>query len=773
MSNHKYSLYYIVGISIVLTITLIISLYATYSYMHTKNKMLDDMKYTSSVSLISLKKNVATYIESYLPNEYENLVQNEMGHKDIFAIVVEDYNMGKILGTDKYITGKIKDDTLEIIDFEPDNEKHLNILNECFYIQSYDIPSHSGENIGKITLYISDYYMEKELSNIIISNIISAVVISIILILILFFTIKYLVLEPIYNIIKAITLNSQDGIPTTNIPSGGSKEIFLLSNTMNNMISSIKYSRNALIQSEQRYSSLLDSMTELVFIKDSNLRYLVTNKALEDFFGKSKDELFYKTDFELMGQESAQYCYASDMEALKNKKQVISQEQIGDIIYETHKFPVQLDENHIGLGCFIVDITEKKAQEKAILESKEKLEVTIEASKIGLWEWDIPQDKVIWDKNCFLMLGYKEDSFTINFEKWQSLIHPDDLSDATKSVQLQLIQGHTFIVEFRYKKADNSWIWVEGRGRVIQRDGNNNPVKMVGTHLDISHTKEYEQRLKSEVEQKTKELYELNQTLEERIAQEVEKNRQQDAMLQQQSRLAAMGEMMGNIAHQWRQPLSAITSSISALKLKDEFGLLESDDIKQTNDSIIKSAEFLSKTIENFRNFFKKDQPKKDFNIADSIYGTIGIIKASYDSNFIVLDYNLDDSLSCYGSENLLSQVLLNILSNAKDAFVNNSSQDRFVTISMFKEDSNIKITVQDNAGGIPDNIKEKIFDPYFTTKHQTQGTGLGLYMSSQIIKNHFDGELSVENIETPKGKGACFVIEFPIAQNIGSCEHR
>jgi PAS domain S-box-containing protein len=311
----------------------------------------------------------------------------------------------------------------------------------------------------------------------------------------------------------------------------------------------------------------------------------------------------------------------------------------------------------------------------------------------------------------------------------------------------------------------------------IKKDGTFFPVSLtvaptsdgdaVAVFRDISFIKEYELNLELEVENKTKELHTLNINLEEKVVQEVEKNRQKDVLLQHQSRLAAIGEMMGNIAHQWRQPLSAITSSVSGLKLKHEYGILEPQDIIEANDCVMHNAEFLSHTIDNFRNFFRKDQPKRKIFVIDAINDTISIIKASYDSHFIKIDTKLEASIYYYGSDNLLSQVILNILANSKDAFIQNNIENKRVSIFLIEENNNIKITITDNAGGISEDIKDKIFDPYFTTKHQSQGTGLGLYMSSQIIHNHFHGKIFEQNIENEESFGASFVIEFP---QIGHC---
>lgn len=243
------------------------------------------------------------------------------------------------------------------------------------------------------------------------------------------------------------------------------------------------------------------------------------------------------------------------------------------------------------------------------------------------------------------------------------------------------------------------------------------------------------------------------------LQEELKKNRQKDVLLQQQARLAALGEMIGNIAHQWRQPLSVITTTISGLKLKDDCGLLQKDDIKDTNEVILQSADFLTQTIDTFRNFFQKDQEKKSFFINDAILETVDILKATYRNYYIDLKLDLQEHVEYFGSKNLLSQVILNLLSNAKDALISQNIENKKVMIILKKMDDNIVIEILDNAKGIPKEIKQKIFDPYFTTKHKSQGTGLGLYMSRGILQNHFNGNLDITNKQNSLYEGACFKI--------------
>lgn len=258
-------------------------------------------------------------------------------------------------------------------------------------------------------------------------------------------------------------------------------------------------------------------------------------------------------------------------------------------------------------------------------------------------------------------------------------------------------------------------------------------------------------------------------TLENKIHEALEKNKKQQALLEHQSRLAALGEMIGNIAHQWRQPLSVITTSISGLRIKQEMGMeMTTESISQTADTIISHANYLSKTIDDFRDFIKNDNKKEIFNLLEVINNTINILNATLKSNHINLILNLDNTISYDGYPNQLSQVILNIVNNAKDALQEKNQNDKQIEIKTTKNETTIKIEISDNAGGINEEIKNKIFDPYFTTKHQSKGTGLGLYICANLIKKDFAGLIYAENIKATINetsyKGTKFVIELPLS---------
>jgi len=268
------------------------------------------------------------------------------------------------------------------------------------------------------------------------------------------------------------------------------------------------------------------------------------------------------------------------------------------------------------------------------------------------------------------------------------------------------------------------------------------------------------------ISDKTEELQALNNSLEVKIQDELAKNREKDKQMMQQARSAALGEMIGNIAHQWRQPLSAISSTASGQQVQIQLGLTTNDEISKSLEDIQGYVSFLNQTINDFRDFFKEDKEKIEFAISDVVEKSISVANAGFKDNKIEIIHKLNPNNKAFGFPSELSQVFLNILNNAKDATIENNIKEKFVHIRSDEDETNHIIYIQDNAGGIPDKIIDKIFDPYFTTKHQAQGTGIGLYMSKDIVEKHMNGFLSVKNktiiLDEKEYNGASFKISIP-----------
>lgn len=244
-------------------------------------------------------------------------------------------------------------------------------------------------------------------------------------------------------------------------------------------------------------------------------------------------------------------------------------------------------------------------------------------------------------------------------------------------------------------------------------------------------------------------------------------------MLIVQSKTAAIGEMLSNIAHQWRQPLSVITAISTGLKMRGDYEQLEGYDIIPDMNMITTQAQYLSQTIDDFRSFFMNGNTEcQDFNLSNAFLKLKSIIECSLNSNSIECHQKLEEVI-IYGNENQFIQAVLNICNNAKDAMViNNIPEDkRFLFLKISEEDGFANISIKDSGGGIKKDIIDKIFEPYFTTKHKHQGTGIGLYMTLSIINKQFGGFIDVKNTKFKYKKdnyyGAEFIIKIPIATHI------
>ncbi len=250
---------------------------------------------------------------------------------------------------------------------------------------------------------------------------------------------------------------------------------------------------------------------------------------------------------------------------------------------------------------------------------------------------------------------------------------------------------------------------------------------------------------------KTKEISALNNSLQERIEEEIEKNRLKDQQMLQQSRLAQIGEMISMIAHQWRQPLAAISSTSMALSFKANLNKLDNETIIDLSTKISNYSQHLSSTINDFRDFFKPNKEKKETTYDELIESVLKIIEISLTNKNITLIQNLHSEKVFNTYPNELKQVILNLIKNAEDAILEREIENPTIIIESV---DNI-LTIQDNAGGIQEDIIDKIFDPFFSTKKKKDGTGLGLYMSKTIVEKHCEGKLIVKNNKN----GACFSI--------------
>jgi len=271
-------------------------------------------------------------------------------------------------------------------------------------------------------------------------------------------------------------------------------------------------------------------------------------------------------------------------------------------------------------------------------------------------------------------------------------------------------------------------------------------------------------RLKKEIEAKKSiefELKGLNESLEVKIEKELKAREEQDRALEQQAKMAAMGEMMDAVAHQWKQPLNAITMYETLLKSDFKDGLVDQAYIDRFLDDTTLQINHMVNTLDEFRAFFRPNQHEEIFAINDSIASVLRLVKDEFLKHHVTVKLDIPEDICLEANENEIKHLILNIINNSKDAFNERNISKRLITISAKLEfDTHLSIAFSDNAGGIPKEIIQEIFKPNVTTKAADKGTGIGLYMSMQIA-NKYHGELKVTNTKD----GATFTLTMPIVK--------
>jgi len=489
---------------------------------------------------------------------------------------------------------------------------------------------------------------------------------------------------------------------------------------------------------------------------------------------------------------------------------------------------------------------------KTIRISEQRLKYAVDATRDGLWDWNLETNDIYYSPRWKEMLGYEDNEISNVYQSWQDLIHPDDIKKTKKYISINhQIEGILFEITHRLKHKDGHWIWALTRGQTIF-DENDKATRMIGFYTDITEQKKVEYELLASKQQfesfmenipgmvtirdkhnhimyvNSKGLQffgkeaisgrgnddgstpknnaqEINALIEqsknngyaeaiiERVNDEnkvsiyrtmvfpitegkdcqtglmhfditdkfylKEKLADKEEIIIAQSRHAAMGEMIGMIAHQWRQPISVIAMGANNLLIDIDLNELNEESITEEAQSIIKQTDHLSKTIDDFRNFFRPDKEVEEVDLKEIMYEVKKIIGKSLEFKQIVLSIKNEKCFKVNTYSRELLQVFINILKNAEEALFENREKDRQINVTISNDKECVVIIICDNGGGIDEKITDKIFNPYFSTKDKKTGTGLGLYMSKTIIEKHLNGTIDIYNTEN----GVCFKIAIPI----------
>ena len=375
------------------------------------------------------------------------------------------------------------------------------------------------------------------------------------------------------------------------------------------------------------------------------------------------------------------------------------------------------------------EIKRREIAEKELRESKDQTELYLKTALVMILVLDTKGNIILINAKGCEILGYSEDELIGN--NWFEMFIPEDIRDRVKEVHQLCLEGKMDLVEHY----ENEIVRRDGVRRVISwhnailKNSFGNITGTLSSGEDITVQKEFQAKL-----------------------------REQEEMMIAQSRWAAMGEMIAMIAHQWRQPIAAVAMAINNLKLDIELNKFDEKSCDLTYDEINHMLKHLSATIDDFRNYFKNNKELIETSLNSVVADMLKIIGKNLESDGISIYIEKASETKILSFHNELVQALLNIVTNAKDVLLARKIENAYIKIKTFDKDQKVYISICDNGGGISPDIMDKIFDPYFTTKGVTSGTGLGLYMSKIIIQKHLLGELKVEN----SNEGACFTISIP-----------
>ncbi len=399
---------------------------------------------------------------------------------------------------------------------------------------------------------------------------------------------------------------------------------------------------------------------------------------------------------------------------------------------------------------------------KRLTKELANVELLVEDGNITILKWKNDERlSVRFVSNSIKTYGYYKDDFEHGNIAYLDIVHNEDRELLKKSIENAILQKQkSFSLVYRIVDNSGKTRWIFSRVLLL-RDDFGEVKQLYGYIHDISKLKNAEEELKK------------------RVKEEIEKNRQKDAFIVQQNKLASMGGMLGSIAHQWRQPLNNVGLILHFIK--DNCG--SKNFSKETLQEYIQRAkvqiEYMSQTIDDFRDFYKPSKSKNLFDLGSSIETTLKLIYNQFEDKNIKIELFVKEQIMLYGYENELKQSILNILNNAKDAIIARREKVEFDGVvkivikkveggrikNMFEKFDNKKnfaiISIENNGGRIDESIINRIFEPYFTTKFETQGTGIGLYMTKVIIEKNLKGKITVKN----RDNGVVFEIILPIEE--------
>jgi len=591
---------------------------------------------------------------------------------------------------------------------------------------------------------------------------------------------------PLTALSRTVSEITASGSLKTEMPAVGGDEVGLLSAAFNNMIGRVRESHERLeIQveertrelrvSEERFRNLFEKVHVVSLVIDpDDGSILDANSAASIFYGWSREELRSKNISEINTLAPEEIQREMDAARREQRSYFLFQHRRSDgtiLDVEVYSGPIDSGGKTV-LYSVVHDITARRNAEQKIKQLAGEQQIILNTAPIGIAY--VKDREVVWTNPAFeRMFGYGPGE-THGLTARALYAYASDYERVGQDGYPLILAGESYTTELLSVRRDGSTFWLSLTGRVV--NPNDIAQGSIWMMQDITERK----RSELELQDKTRQLEALTHELEDRVEQEVALRRANEQMLVQQSKLASMGEMLGAIAHQWRQPLNILGLIIQNLKDAHTFGELNRESIEQTVQKSMSQIRHMSKTIDDFRTFFQPDKERAVFDAMQAVGDVLSLFSAQLSANDI--DFRLtcsthgksfaraEDIVPCRekmvnGFRNEFEHVIMNLVNNAREAIMERrehggmpAGERGLITFEFRVADGTVVIEVADNGGGIPEDVIGRIFEPYFTTKDPSKGTGLGLYMSSVIVKDHMQGNVSATN----RAQGAVFTIELP-----------
>jgi PAS domain S-box-containing protein len=571
-------------------------------------------------------------------------------------------------------------------------------------------------------------------------------------------------------------------------------------------------SREALKVSEEKYRSIVELSPDGIFTISFSGKIISVNKAFLDLSGYSR-EVFEGANFltipTILKEDITTYqkLFQNALKGELNKAFDLKWVNIaGAILYGQGRAATIEKGDNSFVQVVIRDVTESKMAQLKLEASEERYDLALQAVNDGVWDWNLKTGYVYFDKRYYTIAGYLPNEFPHNLKEWEKRVHPDDLEYCINEIESRLYKdSEGFDVEFRFLRKDKTWMWIRGRGKVVEWNAKGEVVRIIGTHSDITDRKKLEVEIQKhqenleylvkarteELEAANEELTSINEELyyqRTQLQDTLDKLQKAQKQLVLSEKMASLGVLTSGIAHEINNPINFISSGVLGLEMEvndiiaaireysnhykklypvDEIGLLNQIDVQYDVKGSLETIPMLIQSIrtgvdrtmsivKGLRTFARLDNESKSVaSLSELINSALTILYNKY-KHSITISTNLCDNDEMYCYPGKLGQVFLNILVNSIQAI--EGEGNIAIETSYIKETDKYLIRIKDTGKGIPSGMEQRIFDPFFTTKPVGVGTGLGLSIVHGIITDH-DGEIKVKSQE---GIGTEFIIYLP-----------